>query len=135
MKQRHIKTFEEKYGVRSVYSECMDVIHANRKNVNPEEVFEKLPYLGYLYVPVARRYRDWWYDTNKFIGNEEFKDSHIKSKVVEVSHRGHIKIAQIDDHHSNLMVLDNPRLESISYRVKGNVLIHLDDIKGDNDNG
>jgi len=123
MKKRHIKTFAEKYGIRSVYSECWEIMSECRRIKTPytdEELFAKIPYLGYLYVPVSQKNGRFWYDTNL---------DRIRAKVIEVDHYGHVKLAHIDDHNGGIAFPETTTLESDTHRVKGNVLIHIDEIE------
>ena len=122
MKKRHIKTFEEKYGLRSVYDECVDMmIKMQKKGIDdPEKVFAKLPYLGYLYIPINGKNHRWWYYTER--------TDRIRAKVLEVDRWGHVKLAHIDDHHDRVVTIETPSNEFDTHRVKGNVLIHIDEI-------
>lgn len=124
-KQRHIKTFAEKYGERSVKIECYDIMKKmlSRNRHDIEKVFSNLPYLGYLYIPVEDRYRRWWHETEQ----EDF----IRAKVVEVTQWGHVSYVYIDDHHWHLATHKTTSNASFDYRVKGNVLIHKDEIEND----
>ena len=63
-KQRHIKTFLEKYGNGDMYQEAIDASFDNRKLDN-EEQFNKLPYLGYLRIEVDGLYSSWWHESNE----------------------------------------------------------------------
>lgn len=112
MKQRHIKTFQEKFGIRSVLSEYNATFKEHRKLEYKDDVslFSKLPYLGYLYVDAVYDTREFWYDTNL---------DRIRTKVIEVNEHNVI-LSMIDDHNGGIALIT---AKTNHARIKGNVLI------------
>jgi hypothetical protein len=111
-KDRHIKTFEEKYGLRSIVDEYWATFKEHRKleYVNDKKLFSMLPYLGYLYVDVNYDLTDFWYDSDL---------DRIRAKVIKVSH-DEVLLSMIDDHNGGIATILAPIKH---HKIKGNVLI------------
>ena len=113
-RQRHIKTFVQKYGIGDKVDECHKVFKAMKDEPNPDRVFNHLPYLGYIYIDVKNpEFRDWW-------GYTEDTDL-IRAKIIKVDRWDYITIAHIDNHHQVVRLHEIRRADT--FRVKGNVLI------------
>ena len=115
-KNRHIKTIQEKYGIGSVMSEVLKVIHSKNRW---KEDFDKLPYLGIVYldneIKEIREDLIYYFEEADII--TEFKEL-VKAKVVEVSDE-YFTIVHYDNHHHDICT---KRTETSKYEVIGNEL-------------
>jgi len=107
-KPRKIRTIPEKFAHHDVADEAIQVINQNRK-LSPEEVFDLLPYIGYIYIDVDGEFDNWWYDSN---------DDTIRGKVVRVNEKT-VEYYHYDSHH-NAIVKMSPKFEG--FEVFGNNL-------------
>ena len=115
MKERHIKTFAEKYGNNDVYQEAVDIYTANFKKLDDEELFAILPRAGYLRIEITYGFGDWWYDAN----DEEWSNA----KVLRVNEdEGTVEYAIIDSHNGGIGFM---KRHYKGFAVKGNVLIKV----------
>lgn len=117
MKDRQIKTVLEKYGTHSVVAEFDKMIY-NAKGMEDMKLFEKLPYVGILYIPYENDFSELIYDGEDgelFKDGREFK----KFKVLEVGEDYWI-VSHYDDHHHNIVKL---RRRYDKFLVMGNELI------------
>jgi len=115
MRNRQIKTFQEKYSSKSWRKEVEFMFaNATREELHDEyKLFEYLPYVGYLYVYNEPDFSPFIYYA------EEYK---LRCKVIEVTDTT-VTIVHMDDHHHSMCIRkDIPTKE---YRVYGNELIKI----------
>lgn len=119
MKNRQVKTVIEKYGLASVKSEAQDFLKKFKPGERDEfENFERLPYLGILYVPYEHPYMELIYDgeNGELLKNgREFK----KFKVLEVTENDWT-VSHWDDHHHHIVIW---KRKHDKFLVKGNELV------------
>lgn len=109
MKERHKKSFLEKYGnVNQSYpvKQFLD----NVKRTTPDiELFEKIPYIGYLRIEIKSEFADWWYDSD---------DDWVQAKVINID-ENMVEIIHYDSHHHQMV---RRIVDSTGFYVEGNVL-------------
>jgi len=111
MKQRHIKTIQEKYGYRNVYDLAIEVLNANYK-MDKEELFDLLPYVGYLRIDVNNENDRWWYYTDEDI---------VNAKILRVNDLT-VDLCHYDSHHHQISFC-TPDFQG--FVVEGNILKKL----------
>ena len=108
--KRTVKTIPEQYDIGNdvIFNEAIRLI-VNNKKLSDDELFRKLPFIGYLYIPATYEFKSWWYDTNADI---------VKAKVVMVD-SDTVTYYHIDDHNSGIALM---RSLYANFRVKSNTL-------------
>ena len=76
---------------------------------DPYDLFDKIPYIGYLRIQCTSEFGSWWYDSN---------DDWIQAKVVRVNEET-VELFHYDSHHHDVVRL-TPKFKD--FRVRGNVL-------------
>ncbi len=109
MKERHKKTFLEKYG-NDNQSYPVKRFLDNVKQTTPDiELFEQIPYIGYLRIEIKSDFADWWYDSN---------DDWVQAKVINID-KNMVEIIHYDSHHH---CMARRIVDSTGFYVEGNVL-------------
>lgn len=106
-KHRYIKTFFDKYGINSVYTE----VNSFLKEGNLEE-FRNIPCLGNFYIP-EQYYRELVFEREK----TDVEGMYL-AKVIEVD-ESFVTYAQYDDH-TNKIILT--KIKNDVWALKGNVI-------------
>ena len=113
-KKRHIKTFPEKYSNDDVFDEAAVAASLEYGKLDSEEIFNKLPYIGYLRIDVLNcDTNSWWYDTNS--------EGQIRAKILVVDDKV-VKYCHYDSHHHQISWMTK---EHEGIAVEGNALIKL----------
>jgi hypothetical protein len=111
MKERHVKTFPEKYGYGDVREEAEEFLSTNWKRMDGDVLlFDKLPYLGYFRIDTQNRDLFWWWN--------ETESDWINAKVVYVDDDV-VHYYYFDTHHFRLAYGVE---EHFGFVVRGNVL-------------
>jgi hypothetical protein len=119
-KQRHIKTFEEKYGnMASKLKEANDYYDAHYKDVDMdfEDIFNGMPYIGICYTPVTSEFNDWWHDC------DDATIEHLnlnKIKILQLDDYGYCHYVTYDSHHRRCVFRYTRHND---YLLEGNVII------------
>jgi hypothetical protein len=120
MKDRHIQSFNLKYGNNvSYHDECVEIMNTGKFAYKEESTIDKMPYIGILYVPLDTNWiggKHWWYDTDD--------DDWLRCKVIAID-TNTVTLVQYDSHHREIHIL---KYEHKGYAVKGNVLINLKEL-------
>lgn len=111
MKNKLIRTIPEKYGHHDVYYEAINMINVNKK-LDPEKLFDLVPYVDILYIPFTHEFDEWWHDSNE--------DTLIKSKILRVNDTT-VDLIHYDSH-NNILVFRRPEFNG--FMVEGNKLIN-----------
>ena len=115
MKERHIKTFPEKYGTNDVREEADEFIRTNRNKMSGDEIFNKLPYLGYFRIDTENRDLSWWW--------HETEEDWIVAKVLYVD-EDFVYYSYFDTHHYTLSYAVE---KYFGFVLRGNVLEKVSD--------
>ena len=115
-KERHIKTFPEKFGSGDVRKEIEEFISVNYKKMDGDDLFEKLPYLGYFRIDTDNRGLWWWWG--------ETEDDWINAKVGYVDDKV-VHYYYFDSHHFRLSYSIE---DHFGFALQGNILIKLGDV-------
>lgn len=110
--ERYEKTFIEKYDINSVEEEIEELTKKN-KNMNEWELYQLLPYLGMLYIPINSGFR------RLLPNNAVLEGTFCPVKVTSVDEEK-ATIYEFDDHERWWNV---KTFVHINYLVKGNQLI------------
>lgn len=121
-KERHTKTFQEKYGIRSV---LVDLEEAMREHGNDrgQEVFDSLPQMGIFYIDEVK-YRDLIYEKEDSDVIKEIDGETVyltKAKVIAVTET-FVTYIHYDDHHHSIIFCKE---ETEKWILKGNEICLL----------
>lgn len=115
-KKRHIKSVLDKFGQASVLEDCQIVLKAS-KNQNEEGLFNKLPYLGILYVGIEdRKAMQSLLHSFEECSIKEY--NLLKIKVIEVK-EDTFTVTHYDDHHHEVCLR---KALTKDYIVDGNII-------------
>jgi translation initiation factor IF-1 len=122
MKERHIKTLQEKYGIRSVKDKAYKMLErSNLEDRRDPNFFECLPYLGVFYIPDGKEYDKLIYCREQEDVYVESTDTELyKAKVIEVT-ENHFVYVHYDDHHHDVCVLSEKVHDWV---LEGNIIKH-----------
>jgi len=111
------KTLVDKYGVADITGEIIQFRKDNRKLYDDEEMFNNLPYLGILYIPINLNFVKFWSDfkTNTLAKNQGI---FLKTKVCSVDNE-RAKVYYYNDHEGWIVEND---FDHQDYLVVGNEL-------------
>jgi len=109
MKERHIKTIHQKYGLGSVKKHVYRILDRTIWANRDKNLFEALPNMGTFYITDDPEVY------NKLIHCREKEDVYVeetdtelyKAKVIEVKERSFV-YAHYDDHHHDICILSSP---------------------------
>ena len=119
MKNRHIRTAVEKYGLASVKKEAQAFLETFKPYERDSfEIFEQMPHLGILYVPYEQPFLELIYSGEEgelLKEGREFK----KFKVLEVTENDWT-VSHWDDHHHHIVIW---KRKHDKFLIEGNQLI------------
>lgn len=117
-KQRHIKSLAEKYGIGDTRTECHKIILDMESNGdNAKKIFNKLPYLGYVYIDVEKpEFKRYFYEWEHVKG-------FIRCKVISLDQWEYMTVAYINEHLDRVQYSNFICRRMDNCGVRGNVLI------------